>query len=379
MSLKPYQLYTVVSISCLALLGVWLKMSEDEQNTQKAKQSSEQELSKKRSRTPSKTTDWENIARTSFSSGESTEFSKKISTLNIDGLFDLSQAIRKNFEDDPAAAAAWLEDVSLTMAGADQHEQAAQLLNFLSLTKEIPAIERKLYYDWLQSGDQGPLEMISKNIETKESYEHQLSLLGSMMQNEFPERLEGYIASIEASEYGLLKGVAIEKLVTHLKPENTDLVAELISRIVNNSLVAASLYHYIDKHSPEDRIKTLDWVAELPADSYRLKADLLGNVIQQVAREDVDQAIDLLNSETFLTKYYPSSDEAARTPEGDWSPSAQLFFDVTLKSFIKGAMHSDLELAKNSVDSFFSPALREQYKKTIDEFVAIAEARQKNL
>jgi len=366
-------LYPTVAAVCLVLAISWLKVNEPEQNSVHQSSSSDPVKLNRPQRTAHSMKEWKTLIKEGLAKGDSDAFSEKVANVSLRKLFDIASELRLSFDEDAEGTAEWLESVALTMAADQNHEQAAQLLNFLQLIKEIPDIERKLYHDWLKSGGQDALEMVGDNIEAKRSYEHQLAILASMYQNEHSEKLEDYLSWVEASEDGELSGAAIDKIVTHLEPENVDLVGEVLSRNIGKGMVQIALRDYVTKRSPDNRVETLDWITELPINAYGLKADLLSNVIRQVAREDVDKAAELLNSENFLTKYYPGSEESALTDEDEWSGSAQLFFDVTLKSFINGAIHTDLEFARNSAESFFNPELREHYGKTLDELLSAAQ------
>ena len=53
--------------------------------------------------------------------------------------------------------------------------------------------------------------------------------------------------------------------------------------------------------------------------------------------------------------------------EGNWSGEARWFFDEILRLFIEEISETDRELAQNSVESYFDPLRREEYRELFNE------------
>ena len=92
-----------------------------------------------------------------------------------------------------------------------------------------------------------------------------------------------------------------------------------------------------------------------------------GAVIQHIARSDVDAAAEILSQDDFLPKYFPAPLEDLVDEEGNWSGEARWFFDEILRLFIEEISETDRELAQNSVESYFDPLRREEYRELFNE------------
>lgn len=278
-------------------------------------------------------------------------------------LSKLAAAFENRFEEEPEGTLALLTGVTDQLVTDGLHHDAVSLTDLLLNRPEVPPLERKIHLQWAAADPEGALELLGDFAATGRDYNHQLSLLASISQVErpelFPELLDW--ARGRSAEHPNLLGTVVEKMVTHLTPDRTAEVGQLLKSELAQGQVSAALFPYVKKHSPEDRTQTLAWIKELPTNDFGLKAQVYGTLIQTIAVENQEEALELLTADNFLTNYYPGEREGVTDEAGEWTPSAQLFFDVALESYINGAMFHDLAGAKKSAESFFDPLRRERY------------------
>lgn len=359
------RIYLGTFASCLVGGASWLALTSDHEAAN-APVSLSGETSANRSSLPL-SINWQEKAALSLTSGNPKDFALLLTNLGHHELAQIASEIHQAFQRDPDGTAAWLETLSLSLADANHHGQAAKLLDLLSFPKQVPAIERKIFQRWLTKSPSEAFASFTDSAKEGFIKEHQLSLIASVLQQESPEQLTTFTQWVNDTQDPVLKGTAIQKLVTHLKTENIEQIGELIVQNIDNGIVSAAAFDYVTKHSPEERTKTLEWVSSLPTENIGFKAQVFGRAIHTIATENVDQATELLSADQFLQKYYQEPYEPNAHQEGEWSSNAQRFFDITLQSFIRGAMFTDLELARNSAHSYFDANLRQEQLEFLDQ------------
>lgn len=366
---KKHFLLAAISGSIIALAGFKISEGRSENKVPKSSFSAETGLDR-RSRTTSKAGEsWADRTAKSLHGGNGRDFARQIQRAGSSTLSEVSSAILLAHRNNPTDTIAWLEELSLELASLNSHSQAALLLGFLPEFEETATIQNKVYSAWILADSDGVLDFFQTFAAKDEIPHAQLSIVAGLLQGAHVELFDTYSSWLEQSD-SLLKGSLVEALVPHLLPENIDSVTELIlENLDENRHFEVALSKLIEVRSPEDPAANLEWLSQLDLERSQIGIQVaaFGSAIQNIARSDVNAAAEILSQEDFLTKYFPAPQEELVDEEGNWSGDARWFFDEVLGHFIEEIKETDPELAKNSVESYFDPLRREEYRLIFEE------------
>jgi len=209
-------------------------------------------------------------------------------------------------------------------------------------------IGRLFFSDWIQTDSDGTFSFFKGLSEEDEISSWQLSVVAELF----------------------LKGSLVEALVPHLLPENVDAISEIIiENLEHEREFGFAFLQLAQTRSPENPVQNLEWLSklDLPRSQIGTQVAAFGAVIEHIASNDIDTAIQVMNQEDFLSNYYPGHPEALVDENGDWSGDARWFFDEVLTRFIEEVRETDQELAHNSVESIFDPIRREELRLSFQE------------
>lgn len=355
----------------------WFTVSERRSRTSAASESSSPEAARSsKSRVELEVSgSWEEQTARSLREGSGGHFAQQMQKASMETIIEISTAILSAHEEQPDRTILWLEELSVQLAFSKAHAQAALLLDLLSPFEETSTIESKIFSDWILTDSEGALSFFQRLAEEDEIPHSQLSVVAALFQGAHTELFDTYYAWIEQSDM-LLQGSLVEALVPHLLPENMDSVTDIIlSNLASNRHFEVALFKLVEVRSPEDPAKSLEWLSQLDLDEVQAGTQVaaFGAAIQHIARSDVDAAAQILSQEDFLPKYFPAPQEELVDEEGNWSGKARWFFDEVLRHFIEEIQEADLELARNSVESYFDPLRREEYRLIFNEQDAVTE------
>ena len=371
MTLSKNILFAAISGVIVAL--VYFKFSEpDSQNSSSSKSSSAEITPSKQPQTTRRTHEnWEGLTAKSLRQGSGRNFAQQIQKVDSADLSKISYIILSAHKEKPDDTIAWLEELSLELAVLDAHDRAALLLDLLSPFEESSTITGKVFSDWIETDPAGTFSFFKELSEEDEISNWQLSVVAELFQGSHVDRFDTYQNWIEESDSDLnLKGSLVEALVPHLLPENIDSIAKIIiDNLEHEREFGFALSQLVTVRSPEDPAQNLEWLAQLnlPKSQIGTQVVAFGAVIQHIARSDVDAAAEILSQDDFLPKYFPAPLEDLVDEEGNWSGEARWFFDEILRLFIEEISETDRELAQNSVESYFDPLRREEYRELFNE------------
>lgn len=371
MTLSKNILFAAISGVIVAL--VYFKFSEpDSQNSSSSKSSSAEITPSKQPKTTRRTHEnWEDLTAKSLRQGSGRNFAQQIQKIDPADLSKISYIILSAHKEKPDDTIAWLEELSLELAALGAHDRAALLLDLLSPFEESSTITGKVFSDWIETDPAGTFSFFKELSEEDEISNWQLSVVAELFQGSHVDRFDTYQNWIEESDSDLnLKGSLVEALVPHLLPENIDSIAKIIiDNLEHEREFGFALSQLVTVRSPEDPAQNLEWLAQLnlPKSQIGTQVVAFGAVIQHIARSDIDAAAEILSQDDFLPKYFPAPLEDLVDEEGNWSGEARWFFDEILRLFIEEISETDRELAQNSVESYFDPLRREEYRELFNE------------
>ena len=370
MTLSKNILFAAISGVIVAL--VYFKFSEpDSQNSSSSKSSSAEVTPSKQPKTRRTHENWEDLTAKSLRQGSGRNFAQQIQKVDSADLSKISYIILSAHKEKPDDTIAWLEELSLELAALGAHDRAALLLDLLSPFEESSTITGKVFSDWIETDPAGTFSFFKELSEEDEISNWQLSVVAELFQGSHVDRFDTYQNWIEESDSDLnLKGSLVEALVPHLLPENIDSIAKIIiDNLEHEREFGFALSQLVTVRSPEDPAQNLEWLAQLnlPKSQIGTQVVAFGAVIQHIARSDIDAAAEILSQDDFLPKYFPAPLEDLVDEEGNWSGEARWFFDEILRLFIEEISETDRELAQNSVESYFDPLRREEYRELFNE------------
>lgn len=371
MTLSKNILFAAISGVIVAL--VYFEFSEPRsQNSSSSKSSSAEITPSKQPKTTRRTHEnWEDLTAKSLRQGSGRNFAQQIQKIDPADLSKISYIILSAHKEKPDDTIAWLEELSLELAALGAHDRAALLLDLLSPFEESSTITGKVFSDWIETDPAGTFSFFKELAEEDEISNWQLSVVAELFQGSHVDRFDTYQNWIEESDSDLnLKGSLVEALVPHLLPENIDSIAKIIiDNLEHEREFGFALSQLVTVRSPEDPAQNLEWLAQLnlPKSQIGTQVVAFGAVIQHIARSDIDAAAEILSQDDFLPKYFPAPLEDLVDEEGNWSGEARWFFDEILRLFIEEISETDRELAQNSVESYFDPLRREEYRELFNE------------
>lgn len=282
--------------------------------------------------------------------------------------------------EDREAAVEWLENLTDGLCELGAHNVALDITSYIQGKREIPDIERRIFYDLTSDNFTPVLERFTLQVAESGFIDtRQVSIATSLALNERSASKDQFMSWVKSlsdhPERHRLQVTALRHLVGNAEPGSADQAATyaLVEETIGQREVSTHLPELALQYAPGDPAKTFEWVSQLATDDQEMREQAYAQVMQQSVFDGGEKAAEVLSSNTFLdTTYSALTGESPFAEDGNVQTAAGEFYDRVLAAFMDGMVSVDPYLVLESADAFFSPELARTYKSLAREVLVDA-------
>ncbi|MEM9237352.1 MAG: hypothetical protein AAGB14_11280 [Verrucomicrobiota bacterium] len=307
-SLSTFGIYSVAALICIGSSLAWLSWRDQ------SRQSPEGAIAQEPAATQSDTLD----------------LAQMIAELEPIRLEAVAADFRSANLRDPDSTRNAFTRIGRDLIQLDEHEQALDLAAYLFGNEWIPDVEREVMHDWIVTDTEGIRSYFGRQSQDGRLDEHQLSILASLLLNEYHGELDNWsewIASMPDEGMNELHGRVIAKMMIHARPENHETVARLVETASGDAYAMSHLPRLLENTLPDHPDRAINWITSLEIENPQLHSEAIASVIARTAGDSPEKATQLLETGSF---------GEASDPE---------LHDLVIASYVRRMVHLDRDLA----------------------------------
>ena len=272
----------------------------------------------------------------------------------------LKYSFEKMYEEDREGALALLDELLVVMADEKEYELTLAFLSYLDTAEEIPEKERSFFLEWATgSEEQVWSKLATWRSEGSYSPSHQFAMLASIYQNEKREGLQRLMSWANSVEDPGVLAVLAPALAQQVTTETQGQVQSFLADRFEHENARIGALELAANCSEEGLAQALEWGHALPQGSDDA-AQFLEIGISRITKVDPELAVELINSEEFITQY------AGADKYLDFS-------DHIIVTYIREILHVDPENAKLALEGISSASLQEEYGEMVENIIKYKE------